>query len=157
MRVRHGYYQLANDLECSDEEIIAKLFPEGILCMDTALFYYGYSDRTPLEWTIAFERTVARSRLKLDYPTIKPYFIDGKYINIGTTKCKLNDVEFNIYDKERVICDCLKHKNKMDIEMFNKAIQAYIKDIDKNIKNLIEYSKILRVYSKTKDLIGVWL
>ena len=27
----------------------AQLFPDGVLCMYTALFYYRYSDRTPLE------------------------------------------------------------------------------------------------------------
>lgn len=155
-RVRHGYYQINSDLGCSDEEIIIKLFPDGVLCMDTALFHYGYSDRTPLEWTIAFDRTVTRSRLKIDYPNIKPYFIDSKYIDIGKTKQIMNGIDVIMYDKERVICDCLKYKNKIDVEMFNKAIQNYVHDDEKNIKNLIEYSKKMRMYNKAKDLIGVW-
>lgn len=32
---------------------VTGLFPDGIFCMNTALFYHGYSDRTPLEWHIA--------------------------------------------------------------------------------------------------------
>jgi len=45
----------------------------------------------------------------------------------------------------------------MDSEMFNKAIQAYLNDSQKNIKNLGAYAKQLRAYKKAQDLIGVWL
>ena len=33
--------------------MIATFLEEGIVCMESALFYYGYSDKTPLVWTIA--------------------------------------------------------------------------------------------------------
>lgn len=42
-------------------------------------------------------------------------------------------------------------------EIFNKAVQSYVKDPQKNIPNLMEYAKVLRVQKKVKDLIGVWL
>jgi hypothetical protein len=45
----------------------------------------------------------------------------------------------------------------MDREIFNKAIQNYVKDSKKNIPNLMQYAKELRVYKRVKDLIGVWL
>ena len=47
--------------------------------------------------------------------------------------------------------------NKMDKEIFNKAIQNYVVDPKKNIPNLMQYAKVLRVQKKVKDLIGVWL
>jgi hypothetical protein len=46
---------------------------------------------------------------------------------------------------------------KMDKEVFNKAIQSYIRDEKKNISNLLNYAKQLKVLKKVKDLIGVWL
>ena len=51
----------------------------------------------------------------------------------------------------------LKNMSKMDKEVFNKAIQSYVKDPHKNIPNLMEYAKALRVQKKVNDLIGVWL
>lgn len=45
----------------------------------------------------------------------------------------------------------------MDKEIFNKAIQGYVKDLKKNIPNLMEYAKALKVKKKVNDLIGVWL
>lgn len=155
IRVKHGYYQFASQVELNEEKIIYNLFADGILCMDTALFYYGYSDRTPLEWTIAFNRTVSRSRFKINYFNLKPYYIDDKYLNIGVTHTDINGVKMKIYDRERVICDCFKYKNKMDVEIFNKAINAYVIDDKKNFGTLSEYAKEMHVYKKVIEIIGV--
>ena len=62
-----------------------------------------------------------------------------------------------IYDRDRTICDVLRNMSKMDKEIFNKAIQRYVNDPQKNIPNLMEYAKALRVQKKVNDLIGVWL
>ena len=43
-RIRHGYYQLADNTDISEEQLLAALIPEGIVCVESALFYYGYSD-----------------------------------------------------------------------------------------------------------------
>ena len=51
----------------------------------------------------------------------------------------------------------MKNMNKMDKEIFNKAIQSYVKDPKKNIPNLMQYAKELRVQKRVRDLIGVWL
>ena len=57
----------------SEAAQVAQLFPDGVLCMYTALFYYRYSDRTPLEWNIAVDRDTSKSRFHLDYPFVQPY------------------------------------------------------------------------------------
>lgn len=156
-RVRRGYYQLASDNDSTDERIIARLFPDGILCMDSALFHYGYSDRTPLGWTIAFPRTVTRTRLNINFPIIKPYFISKQYFLLGKTEKTVNNVQLSMYDRERTICDCFKYQNKLDSELFNKAILSYSKDERKNLRNLSVYAKKMRVYRKMVDVLGVLL
>ena len=154
-RVRRGYYQLSSYQDSSDERIIATLFTDGILCMDTALFHYGYGDRTPLEWTIAFPRTITRTRLGVNSPRIKPYFISEDLFLLGKTEQIINDVKMAMYDRDRTICDCFKYQSKIDSEMFNKAIIAYSKDVKKNIGNLIAYAKKMRVYRKMSEIMGV--
>jgi predicted transcriptional regulator of viral defense system len=156
-RIKRGYYQLAGIDEPNEAAIIKKLFPEAILCMDTALFYYDYSDRTPLEWCLAVDRNISKSRFKLKYPIVKPYYTDNKYLNIGVTNAKIEGIDIKIYDRERVICDCLRQVNKMNRETFNRTIQAYINDPKKKIKNLSVYAKQFKVYNKAQIMIGVWL
>ena len=53
---------------------------------------------------------------------------------------------FKIMEKARLsFCDVLRNRNKMDREIFNKAVQGYVKDTKKNIPNLMEYAKVLHV------------
>jgi len=62
-----------------------------------------------------------------------------------------------IYDKDRVLCDCLRYRNKMDPEIFNKAIRSYVNDPGKSIPHLMAYAEPLRVKQVVKSMIGVWL
>ncbi len=157
IRIRRGSYQWHETDETNEAATIAGLFPEGILCMDTALFFYGYSDRTPSEWHIAVNKDTSKIRFEIPYPFIKPYYFEPDTLSLGISKESINSIEINIYDRDRTICDCLRSINKMDKETFNKAVQAYISDPRKNINNLTTYAKRLRVYKKVQDLIGVWL
>ena len=39
-RVRHGYYQLAEQAVPSEEQLLATLIPKGIVCVESELFNY---------------------------------------------------------------------------------------------------------------------
>jgi len=158
-RVRSGYYSLpqTDGQPQREEDIIALLFPDGIVCQDSALFYYGYSDRAPLEWHLAFPRTVTRSRFEISYPPIRYYMIQQNIIDIGRSRVSWNGVQLEIYDRERTICDCFKRRSQMDNEMFAKAVNEYAADEDKNLVNLSLYAKRLRVYKKVTELMEVLL
>jgi len=156
-KVRPGYYQWIDHDDFSEAGTVIRLFPDAILCMDTALRYYGYSDRTPIEWHLAVSKDSGKSRFKIDYPFVKPYYMEPTVLQLGLTKGEMDGHEIRIYEKERVICDCLRYRNKMDKEIFNKAIQRYVNDPEKNISKLLEYAESLRVKKVAKDLIGVWL
>ena len=157
-RVKHGYYALVStDEHRSDAELIARLFPDGVLCMYTALFYHSYSDRTPLAWDIAVSKDVSKSRFKLDYPFVQPYYMEAHLLSFGITDATYDDTVLKIFNKDRLICECIFFESKIDRETYNKAIQSYVADPKKNISNLLEYSKKRRILKKVKDRIGVWL
>ena len=156
-KVKRGYYHWIEDNDFKEVVIINKLFPDAILCMETALFYYSYSDRNPAEWHIAIDKNASRQRTKIDYPFVRAYRIESDLLLIGETKGEIDFTPVRIYDRDRTMCDVLKNMNKMDREIFNKSIQGYVKDPQKNIPNLMRYAKELRVQKRVKDLIGVWL
>lgn len=156
-RIKRGYYHWVEDCGESEVVMINHLFPDAVFCMETALFYYGYSDRNPAEWNFAIDRNVSKQRTKIDYPFIKAYRVDSTLVTLGETTGKIDFVDVRIYDRDRTICDVLRNMSKMDREIFNKAIQGYVKDPQKNIPNLMEYAKVLRVQKRVKEMIGVWL
>lgn len=156
-KVRTGYYQWIDSDNLSEAVTVTRLFPDGILCMDTALRHYGYSDRTPAEWHIAVNKYFNRTRFQIDYPFVKPYFVAPELLELGLCEQIIDGNTVRMYDKERVICDCLRYRNKMDKEIFNKAIQNYISDTTKNIPKLMEYASKMRCVALAKNMIGVWL
>ena len=125
--------------------------------MYSALRYYEYSDRIHGEWHLAVSKHSGKSRFKIDYPFVKPYYVEPSILELGLTYGDINGHEVRIYDKDRLICDCIRYRNRMDKEIFNKAIQSYVTDSGIYIPNLLEYAEILRVKKPVKELVGIWL
>ena len=156
-RVRHGYYALADANDASEEQMIQILLPEAVVCVESALFHYGYSDFAPRVWTLAVPRTMTKTNINMDAITYKPYYIQNKLHELGKTFADFDGVTLPVYDRERTICDCFKYRTKLDNEIFNKAINAYVADDNKNLSNLSKYAKEMKVYKKVMDLMEVLL
>lgn len=155
-KIATGYYCLSFD-NVSEAAIISRLFPDAILWHNTALFYYSYSDRTPLKWDVIISKNASPSRFNIKYPLVQPFFVSPSRLTYGITTIEIDSCIINIFDRDRLICECLKYESNMDSETFNKAIQAYLKDSKKNVNNLINYAKKRKVLNRVKDVIGVWL
>jgi predicted transcriptional regulator of viral defense system len=168
-RIKHGYYEWVSELKRDgfdnhaevrfpdDEILISKLFPDAVVCLNSALFFYGYIDRQPAEWHLMFNRDSNKSRLRIDYPCIVPHFVMKKFHDFGISDSRSDGLKLPIYDRERIMCDVLKYANKLDRELVNQSIQRYIRDPHKDIYRLMEYGKYLRVAAKIDQWIGVWL
>lgn len=156
-RIRHGYYQLADGNTSSEEQLIATLIPKAIICVESALFHYGYSDFAPRKWSIAVPRSMSRTKLDIDALTLQTYYVQSEIYELGKTTADFNGVILPIYDRERTICDCFKYRSRLDNEIFNKALNAYVNDSKKNLRNLSGYAKKLRVHKKVTELMEVLL
>ena len=156
-RVRHGYYQMAEQHETAEEQMLATLIPQGIVCVESALFHYGYSDFAPRKWSIAVPRSVSRAKLDVDALPVQTYFVQQDLYELGKTTGDFDGVTLPVYDRERTICDCFKYRSRLDNELFSKALNAYANDPKKNLRNLSVYAKKLRVYKKVIELMEVLL
>ena len=156
-RVRHGYYEITEKSEVSEEQLLATLVPKGIVCVESAIFHYGYSDFSPRKWSIAVPRSMSRTKLNVDVLALQPYYVQAELYDLGKTTDNFNGVVLPVYDRERTICDCFKYRAKLDNEIFNKALNAYANDTEKNLSNLSAYAKKLRVYKKVTELMEVLL
>lgn len=156
-RVRHGYYQMAGQNEAMEEQMLATLIPQGIVCVESALFHYGYSDFAPRKWSVAVPRTISRMKLNVDDLPLQTYFVQQDLYELGKTTGDFHGVTLPVYDRERTICDCFKYRSRLDTELFSKALNAYANDPQKNLNNLSTYAKKLRVYKKVIELMEVLL
>ena len=156
-RIRHGYYQLADGNTSSEEQLIATLIPKAIICVESALFHYGYSDFAPRKWSIAVPRSMSRTKLDVDVLALQTYYVQPEIYELGRVTDDFYGVKLSVYDRERTICDCFKYRSRLANEIFNKALNAYVNDSKKNLRNLSGYAKKLRVHKKVTELMEVLL
>lgn len=156
VRVKSGYYSLKEE-DLSEEQTIQAFFPDGVLCMESALYCYGYIKQKPLSWHIAVDKNTSKSRFLLDYPIVQPHYTEDFVLKSGVTTGVINDVEFKVYDRDRLICDCLKYESKLSHENLKAGLQGYLTDPEKDVSRLLTYAKERRVLSKVQKTLGVWL
>ena len=83
--------------------------------------------------------------------------MQSELYELGKITDNFNGVKLPVYDRERTLCNCFKYRSRLDNEIFNKAINTYVKDDKKNLKNLSAYSQKMRVYKKVIELMEVLL
>lgn len=155
-RVKSGYYSFGFK-ERSEEDLILGLFPDGVLCLDSALYYHHYIDQKPYQWHIAIDKNTSKSRFKMDYPVIQPYYTEPEVLKLGVTEIPFAGGAMKIYNKQRMICDCLKFEEKLDRDIFKRALLSYIADNSKDIAELLTIARERKVLQKVQSTLGVWL
>lgn len=76
-----------------------KLFPTAVIYLESALLHYGYTDRIPATRQIAIDKNISKSQLRIGYPPVTPFYLDGRYIDIGKTECEMNGTLIRIFDR----------------------------------------------------------
>lgn len=155
-RIKNGYYAM-DYRKKSEEDMVAALFSDCVLCMESALYSYHYIKTKPFKWTIAVDKNTSKSRFQIDYPLVQPYYTEPDVLQMGTERIAFGSSEMLIYSKERLICDILKYEDRMDHDDLKHAVYAYIMDKNKDIAKLLIYAKERKVLSKVRNQIGVWL
>lgn len=155
-RIKHGFYELTDYIP-KEEVIIARLFPEAVIFLESAMLHYGYTDRIPSAWQIAVDKNSQKTKYDIEYPLIEPFYLEPKFIDIGIDIIQVDGVEVKIYDRDRTICDVLRYEKKLEEEVFTNAIKRYVEDSKKNVRKLFEYAVIFNIKNKVQTYIGVWL
>lgn len=155
-KIKYGYYELADEV-IPEEVMIARLFPEAVIFLESALLYYQYTDRIPTAWQIAVDRDSEKSQYNIEYPLVEPYYQELKYLSIGVTTFEVHGVKVRIFDRDRTMCDILRYEKKLEKEVFTNAVMRYYKDPKKNIRRLFEYAEMFNITKKVQSQIGKWL
>ena len=163
IRVKNGYYSLGEEpqeegeVQKREEQMIAGLFPDGVLTLESALYYYHYLRERPYCWHIAIDKNTSKSRFKLEYPLVEPHYTDKESLYLGAAPVSFGGGSLKIYDRERLICDCMKFEDKLDRQVLQDALKCYLREPRKDIQKLMEYARARRVVQKVQTRIGAWL
>jgi len=115
-----------------------------IFSHETALYIHNLSDREPFAPVISVMRGYNASHLKqtgVIVHTVKPELFELGLIDAETFAGNI----IRVYDKERCICDVIKRKRRMDIQIFQTALTSYFADKEKDINKLMDYAKKMKI------------
>lgn len=143
-RVCRGIYKVKHvdfdrDFEWEDLILTALSIPHGVICLISALCYYGLTDEIMREFWIAVPHSTtspARENTRI---------VRMRNISFGQTNIKIGNQKLRIFDQERTIVDSFRY---LDKETALKALQNYLhlsKDRKPNIDKLLRYARKLRV------------
>ena len=125
--------------------------------MQSALYCYGYRKAKPFQWTIAVDKNTSKSRFLMEYPSVCPYYTEPEALSLGVTEIDFSVGRMKIYEKERLICDCLKYEDRLEREELKGALLAFLGERNIRVDRLLSYARARKVLSKVQNRIGAWL
>lgn len=155
VRVQRGVYCLTDAWE--DEFLATQLrFPKGIFSDATALYLNGYTDRTPFVLTMAFPRSYSATKAREAGIEVRTCADDVLDLGLTTLKTPYGN-EVRAYDLERTLCDMLRGRQDVDVQLVNPAMHRYVRSNNKDIQKLLEYASALGVEKKIRNYLEVLL
>ena len=152
-RISRGIY-IKKDTIVDDFVILQSKSKNAIYSNMTALYLYGLSNRIPIKYDITIN-TGYNGSLQ-DNNKVNLYYTKKELLYLGVIDYKLNSGNvIKVYDLDKTICDIIKNKKRIDIELYNKAIREYFYSKNKNTLKLYEYAKKMNIYNKVRNTFEV--
>ncbi len=152
-KVSRGIYA-STDILQDEFYCLQQRYKRGVFSHNTALYFHGLTDKTPLKIDITFP-SVYR---EMNNDKIKKHYIKVDKFTQGIIKFKsLKGNEIYIYNMERTICDIIRDRNKLDVDILTKALNEYVKRPDKDLNTLNKYAICFRVKNTLNKYLEVIL
>jgi len=143
IRLKRGLYTLADGTERSELVDIQRTVPGGIFCLGTALSLHGIGTWEPPEVQLAIRRDY---RITLpDFPQIRLFSFSGVRFELGIIEQATETGTVRVYDREKTICDIIRFRNALGLDIAMEALKEYLKGRSRNIPRLLEYATLLRM------------
>ena len=151
---RKGIYSIKEEFD--DEYVLLQMqSSKFVYSYGTALFLHGLSDRTPHIIDITVPQGTKTTRYTRDNENLRFHYVKKEIYELGI--CEITTPQggtVKVYDKERCICDIVKKKEKMDKQLYIRAIQDYFHHKPNNRK-ILKYAKELKIDKDIKTYIDI--
>lgn len=133
-KIEKGLY--SNKPSVSYLKIISKKYPYAVISGHSAYYYHNLTDVIPKKIVVCTDRHSTRiTNIK-----IKQIQMKDELYNLGHTTIEYDGVIVNIYDKERLLIDLARNKNRIDYDLYKEIIYNYRKISNSlNIRKIEEY------------------
>ena len=118
-KLEHGIY--SNEKIVDPLVLYSKKYPNGIITMDSAFYFYHLTDVIPNKTHLATDRK--SSIIKNE--KIFQIFIPKEILNAGKIKLDIQGGTINIYYKERLLSELIRKRNQIPFDYYKEIISNY--------------------------------
>jgi len=144
-RIARGVYRLAEQpvTEHHGLAVAAAAVPNGVVCLLSALQFYGIGTQLPGEVWIALDRRAWRP--VLNYPPLRVVRFTGDALTQGVERHTIEGRAVKVYGVAKTIADCFKYRNKIGLDVALEALREAWRRRRFTMDELDRYAAICRV------------
>ena len=144
-RVRRGLYRAADLPMTPDLELVqaCTAVPHSVVFLASALFYYGLTTYYPDKVWLAVRQNDRPARLAA--PPVQLHFLTLKYHQMGVSHVSTPSGRIRIYDREKTLCDCVRFRNKIGLDVALEALRNYLRAPGASRDKVLRYARQCRV------------
>lgn len=136
-RIERGIYSTTPHV--SELAIIQKKYSKAIFTMESAFYYHGLTTDIPDLYHIATPAKSARLR----DTRIRQMFVADNIFRLGQVEQMQEGTTIHIYNKERMLIELLRYKDKLPYDYYKEILRHYRKNINQlDIEQIQEYANI---------------
>ena len=152
IKVARGIY--ITDWSQYDEYAIFQLQHQKVIYSYlSALYLHGLIDVIPKYKEVTVYTGYNHHRFPKE---VKRHFIQKELYEVGVTKLQTSfGNEVRVYDLERSICDLIRERQKIDVEIFSTSLKRYIQSSKKDLRKLYKYAREFHVLENVQSLMEV--
>lgn len=154
-RVNRGVYVATDSIQDEMYSMQTK-YPRLIYSHETALYLHALSDRTPFEYSASVPS--GYKVVSLVAERFKIYYIKKELHELGLeTLESFQGNPIKVYNIERTICDLVRSRNRIDVQIFNEAMKRFVNLKSTDYSKLMTYAKKMKIDSIMKKYLELLL
>lgn len=154
--------EIDSDIYCVVGEIIddfkwISLKYDVIFSHESALNFHDLSDSLSEDYVVTISESAMKANKVPFREDMEVHVVSDDVFDLGrTTMLSIFSHKVPVYDRERTICDIVKNKKNMDIQVFIDGIKWYFDEDEKDdFCRLIKYSRKLNIEEKVRTYVEV--
>ena len=150
----HGNYSMA-DNQPDEFRIIQSRSGRVVFSHATALYLQGLMEAVPVMLDITVPQGDNVSKIKRDHDNTRFHYCRKDLWELGLTRIITpGGFSVNAYDPERCICDMIRDKKNIEIQIYVQALRQYFSRC-RDSRKILDYSVQLKVEEKVRTYMEV--
>ena len=155
-RVSRGVYRSVSAFIEDELFSFQSRYSSTIFSHETALYLHDLTDRAPLTYSITVPPGYHSELLNNSEHSI--FYVSRDLFDLGTTSMNTpHGNQVRTTDLERTICDIVRSRNQIDIQVRNAALKGYARNKDRNLDRLYRYAKRFHIQSIVREYLEILL